>query len=418
MKKLLFITYYWPPSGKATLHWPLKIMKHLPSYGWTPAVLTVKNESFTKKDFSLLKEIPPRLRVIKTYSFEPFSLYKILTGRKKDEAVSPSETISLENRNIFHKISLWIRMNLFIPDARVGWYPFATRAAKKYFKKEGFDVVVSLGPPHSCHLIGNRISKKFNIPHVPVFIDPWTDIFYYSSQKRSRFAVALDNRFEKSVLLNAAEIVFITETMKKDFINKYPNIEFKSHVLYWGYNEEDFANATKIEKTNKEEIILHTGNLFDFQNPKAFWPTVKKVTDSGRNIKIKFTGTVGEKIKSSLIENGLAERVEYSGLLPYHEVVAEMLKADYLLVCAYEKRHVPGKLFEYIRAGGKIIAFGDDNEEVTNILKENSAGKLYAYQNSAEDALSVSKRARKSEVYLKYDRKRIAEKFGEILEKI
>ena len=99
MKKVLFITYYWPPSGKASLHWPLKIIKHLPSFGWLPSVLTVDEDTFSQKDEAFLNEIPSEVKVIRAKSFEPFNVYKKLIGKSKDDQLIASETISIKNKS-------------------------------------------------------------------------------------------------------------------------------------------------------------------------------------------------------------------------------------------------------------------------------------------------------------------------------
>jgi len=185
MKRILFITYFWPPSGKASLHWPLDIIRHLSKDEIEPIILTVKEETFTQKDESLLSKVDPNWRVIKSKALEPFDLYRIFIGKKKNEKLISSETISTKNQSLTHKIALWIRLNLFIPDARVGWNFTAIKAAKKFISKEKIDAVVSIGPPHSSHLIGLKLSKKFSIPHIPVLIDPWVDIVYYKNLNRS-----------------------------------------------------------------------------------------------------------------------------------------------------------------------------------------------------------------------------------------
>ncbi len=415
MKKVLFITYYWPPSGKASLHWPLKIIKHLPDSGWQPSVIAAEKDVFSHKDESLYRYISPDLKVIKTKSIEPFELYKKFTGRQKDEVLIPSETISKTNTSLAHKISIWIRFNLFIPDARVGWYFPAVSAGLKFLQKFHHDAVVSIGPPHTSHLIGMSLAKKFKLPHTPVFIDPWTDIVYYRDFKRSKATIAIDNYFEKKVLKNSASVVFVTESMKQDYEKKYVFLKEKSHVLYWGYNEEDF-NGIVPSKNADEEVLVHAGNIFDYQNPKNFWKQLKTEIDSGRNLKIKFIGSVSPGIKKEIEQNDLSSRTEFLGFLPYNEMLAELAKADYLLVCATEKRHVPGKLFEYLRTGKPIIAFGDDNEEVENILKKTNAGRMFKYSESAKEFFDSAGQFKTdlNEVK-KFNREKIARELGKLL---
>ncbi len=419
MKKVLFVTYYWLPSGKASIHWPLKMIKFLPDGGWQPLVLTVRNEDvFSQRDESLENELDPNLKVFRTNSFEPFSLYKTFTGKKKDEKLVPSETISSANKGLAHRISIWIRMNLFVPDARAGWYFPGVKEGRKFLENENIDAVVSIGPPHTGHLIGMTLSKHFNVPHVPVFIDPWVDIAYYRGFKRSKPTLTLDNYLEKKVLAHAEAAVFVTKTMEEDYKKKYSFLKDKSHVLYWGFDEEKFKDLPAPAQ-NDDEIILHAGNIFDFQNVPKFWQSVKKEIDNGRNLRLKFIGTVSPKIKSAIKNAGLGEYAEYAGFLPYDEMINELNNASYLLVCATEKRHVPGKLFEYLRAGKPIIAFGDDNKEVENILTEANAGMIFRYD---DDPVKFFNRASEFQTDLetikKYNRKNIAGELAWILNKI
>ena len=418
MKKVLFITYYWPPSGKASLHWPLKMIRHLPASGWRPFVLTVKEDTFSGKDESLLKDIDKNLKVIRTDSLEPFSLYKKFTGRKKDEQLIASETISTINKSLAHRISIWIRMNLFIPDARAGWYFPGVAGGSKFLGGEKVDAIISVGPPHTAHLIGMRLGKKFNIPHVPVFIDPWVDIVYYKNFKRSKPTLAIDNYLERKVLNNCGAAVFVTQTMMENYISKYEFLKNKSYVLYWGYNEEDFEKI-EFEKPADEEILIHAGNIFDFQNTPAFWKRIKQEIDSGRNLKIIFIGTVSPGIKQTIESNGLNSRTEYLGFLPYDKMLEELGKAAYLLVCATEPRHVPGKLFEYLRTGKPVIAFGDDNEEVKKILQETNAGMMFGYsEDGAEFFTNVNSFNTDLSLVRNFDRKNIAESLSKILDSI
>lgn len=423
MKKVLFVTYFWPPSGKATLHWPLKIIKHLPEYGWQPTVLTVDEDTFSQKDESLLKEVSPSLEVIKAKTFEPFDLYRKFTGKKKGEELIASETITTENKNLAHRISIWIRMNLFIPDSRIGWYLSAVKTGSKVLKGSNISAIISLGPPHSVHLIGMKLSKKYKLPHFPVLIDPWVDIIYYRNFKRSWLTLKLDNYLEKKVMLNSKRTIFVTNSTNEDYIKKYSFLKNKTDVLYWGYNEDDFqivisdnAEAESSDEKQDYENLVHAGNIFDYQNPVNFWQTLKNEINAGRKLKIKFIGTVGPAIIKSIKEAGLEEHTIYAGFLSYKDMLRELLSASYLMVCSSEKRHLPGKLFEYLRTGKPIIAFGDDNDEVKEVLSKTNAGVLYSYDSFAKDFFDCAKNFNTDmTLIINYDRKEIAGRFAEIL---
>ncbi|MFZ4621913.1 MAG: glycosyltransferase, partial [Bacteroidota bacterium] len=156
----------------------------------------------------------------------------------------------------------------------------------------------------------------------------------------------------------------------------------KSNVLYWGYNEENFSVTKQRLDT---ETLLHAGNIFDYQNPVGLWKNIKSEIKQGRKLRIRFVGTVSPEIKNAISLAGLDGQTDYLGFLPYQQVVQEMMNATYLLVCATERRHVPGKLFEYLRTGNRIIAYGDDNKEVGNILSESNAGILLPYDYEGTD---------------------------------
>ena len=425
MKKVLFITYFWPPSGKASLHWPLDIIRHLPKGEIEPIILTVEEESFTQKDESLLSKVDPNWKVIKSKALEPFDLYRIFIGKAKVDKLVSSETISTENKSLTHRIALWIRLNLFIPDARVGWNFTAIKAASRFIQKEKIDAIVSIGPPHSSHLIGLKLSKRFNIPHIPVLIDPWVDIVYYKNLKRSTITKMVDNHFEKSVLQNARQVVFVNKSTEEDYEKKYSFLKGKSNVLYWGYDDEEFESLPlnplpkEGDFKDKEKLIVHAGNMFAYQNPKNFWKQIKIENEKGNIILIRFVGSVDKEILDYLDSIGLKEKVQLAGFLPYKEMIKEILQADMLLVCSTEPRHVPGKLFEALRTGNPIIAFGDDNQEVKKIIKDANAGMMFRYDESGEEFLRDLVKIKPDQNFVKkYNRAEISKEFSLIFKKL
>lgn len=417
MNNVLFISYFWPPSGKASLHWPLFVIKHLPTHGWHPSVLTVDEDSFSHRDESLLKEVAQDVHVLKTSANEPFNLYRKFLGKQSDTPLVASETISMTNTGLRHRLAIWIRMNLFIPDARVGWYFSAVGGGKQLIESEKPNAIVSIGPPHSAHLIGKKLSKQFNIPHIPVLIDPWVDIIYYKNFIRNPITLAIDNYFERSTFKNAKKIIFVTKSAEEDYHKKYSWLKNKTAVLYWGYNEEYFSPFTRKPQNSNHEVILHAGNIFDYQNPLGLWKNIREEIQKGRKLRLRFVGTVSPGIKKTIEENELQAITDYVGFLPYHDVVQEMVNASYLLVCATEKRHVPGKLFEYLRTGNSIIAFGDDNKEVEGILQQANAGILLPYNYNQSDIFSkLTAISPNPSTAKQFSREVIAGKLAEILE--
>lgn len=413
MENILFISYFWPPSGKASLHWPLFIINNLHRFGWRPSVLTVDSDSFSHSDPSMEAFVDPAMTVVRTAANEPFNLYRKFLGKESGAPLVASETISSVNSDWKHRVSIWIRMNLFVPDARIGWYFSAVKGGRALIEKERPKAIISIGPPHSAHLVGKRLSRQFGIPHIPVLIDPWVDIVYYKGFRRNVLTLMLDNYFERATFRNAQKIIFVTKSSQEDHVRKYPWIAEKSEVLYWGYNEESFF---AVKQPSDVETVLHAGNIFDYQNPNGLWKNIASEIAKGRKLRIRFIGTVSPEITKAVTAAGLDRYTEYLGFLPYQQAVQEMMNAAFLLVCATERRHVPGKLFEYLRTGNRIIAFGDDNNEVREILSDASAGILFPYNYEKLDLFDRLQSVHPNMNAAKmYSRENIAGKLSEVL---
>ena len=210
MKKILIITYYWPPSGGAGVQRWLKFTKFLPEFGFKPVILTVDDNaaSYAQLDESLLKEIDPNLSVYKTKTFEPYNLYRKLSNKKE----IPYGGFSNQRKiTLFEKLSRFIRGNLFIPDPRRGWNRYAIKKALELIRSEQIEVVVTTGPPHSTHLIGKKVKEKTGIRWIADFRDPWTDIYYYKDLYHLGLANKLDRYLEKNVLKLADQIITVSE---------------------------------------------------------------------------------------------------------------------------------------------------------------------------------------------------------------
>jgi glycosyltransferase involved in cell wall biosynthesis len=240
MNKILIITYYWPPAGGPGVQRWLKFAKYLPQHKIQPIILTVDPQYATYPifDSSLEDEIQDDIKVIRTKSFELFSIYKKITG---SDQVPYSGFATEENISFLQKISRFIRGNFFLPDPRKGWNKFALKAAKELIKKENIHLIITTGPPHSTHLIGNQLKKIYkNLNWTADFRDPWVDIFYYNKFYPTKFSKKIDTGFEKRTFENADKIIVVSNSMKVNYANKYSNQSHKIHVITNGYDPDDF----------------------------------------------------------------------------------------------------------------------------------------------------------------------------------
>jgi hypothetical protein len=168
MKKVLIITYYWPPAGGPGVQRWLKFVKYLPDFGVEPVVYAPLNPHYPLQDASLEQEVPNGVEVIKQKILEPYSVSKLIS-RKQTTTISSGIIAEEEKQSLLQKMMLFIRGNLFIPDARVLWVKPSVKFLKDYLQKNNIDTIITTGPPHSLHLIGLELQKKLPVKWIADF---------------------------------------------------------------------------------------------------------------------------------------------------------------------------------------------------------------------------------------------------------
>src|SRR5574344_1022978 len=266
MKKVLIITYYWPPAGGSGVQRWLKFTKYLPQYGWEPVIYTPENPELNSVDTELEKEVPQSVQIIRKKIVEPYALYKALTGKKGNNKIQ-ANIIADNSGSSMQKLSVFIRGNLFIPDPRCWWIRPSVRFLKNYLKQHPVDAIISTGPPHSMHLIAQKVSKATGIKWIADFRDPWTQIFYFKHLNLSSLAQNKHRRLELSVLKEADSVVVVSPQMKRDFETlSGREIELVTN----GYDSADFeATATEVQMplAPGKFCLVHTGLMPQNGNP-------------------------------------------------------------------------------------------------------------------------------------------------------
>jgi hypothetical protein len=181
-KKILIITYYWPPAGGPGVQRWLNFVKYLPDFGVQPIVFIPENPTYPIIDEALVNEVSDKTIILKHKIFEPYQLAGIFS-KKQTKKISSGIIPNQKKQTFLEKILLWIRGNLFIPDARKYWVKPSVDYLKKYIKENEIDTIVTSGPPHSLHLIGLHLKNDLKINWLADFRDPWTTIGYHKALK-------------------------------------------------------------------------------------------------------------------------------------------------------------------------------------------------------------------------------------------
>lgn len=384
MKKVLIITYYWPPSGGGGVQRWLKFVKYLRQFGWEPVIYTPENPESPQLDQSLVNEIPAGIEVLKTKVWEPYSWYKAFTGRKRDERIQTAFLSEKKKPGLTEKLSIWIRGNVFIPDARRFWIKPSVRFLKNWLSENKIDLIVSTGPPHSMHLIAMQLKEQTGIRWLADFRDPWTNIDYYQDLMLGKRADKKHHQLELKVLQNADAVTVVSPGMQREF-NGILNQEYT--VIPNGFDSSDFDKLEKIEPDN-DFSLAHIGALVKTRNPLKLWKVLKELCEEDAgfsdSLKIKLIGNIDVFVRESLKEFQLLEKVQIQSYLPHDEVVKEQMRAQVLLLLINRTPNahliLTGKLFEYMGAGRPILGIGPQHGDASKILSKTGAGVMVDFE--------------------------------------
>ena len=395
MKRVLIISYYWPPTGGSGVQRWVKFAKYLPSEGWQPVIYTPENPEQLAVDASLEAEIPSEAEVIKTPITEPYEIYKKVlrkSGHSK-EAVEVNP-VNAQNKSFLQKVAMWVRGNFFRPDPRCMWIGPSVRYLKKYLQEHPVDLIVSTGPPQSMHLIGHRLALETGLPWVADFRDPWTKIFYFKHLSMTRSTERWHKKMEKKVLDDASVVVAVSPLVQQEFQSM---TQTPVELITNGFDECDFASEKCHEAEggpDKEFCITHTGLFAADGNPTMLWEVLgeKYAADETfhKALRIKLIGKTDESILAALNQAGLQDAVEDMGYQPHTEAVAQQRKASLLILPLRKepeyKAVLPGKLFEYLASWRPVLGIGQPDGAMSMILNTTKTGVVLDWEDKASIA--------------------------------
>lgn len=379
MKKVLIITYYFPPAGGPGVQRWLKFTKYLPDFGVQPIVYIPENPTYPIVDNELESEISDKVIVIKNKIFEPYGLASIFS-KNKTKKISSGIIPSAKKQSLLEKVFLWVRGNLFIPDARVLWVNPSVTYLEKYIKENSITTVITTGPPHSLHLIGLKLKSKLDIQWIADFRDPWTTIGYHKSLLLTNSSQKKHKQLEKEVLTLADTIIVTSTNTKAEFeqITKQP-IE----VITNGYDFEKIIKPPLDEKFT----LAHIGSLLSERNPLILWQSLSEllaeIPGFANDFELKLIGTVSQEVLDAIKSYNLDANLNYIGYVSHNEAVLYQRKSQVLLLIEINspdtKCIIPGKLFEYMVSERPIVAIGPSGSDFAEIITTTNTGVFFNY---------------------------------------
>ena len=396
MKRVLIISYYWPPTGGSGVQRWVKFAKYLPSEGWQPVIYTPENPEQLAIDESLAAEIPETVEVVKTRIVEPYEMYKKLlrkSGHSK-EAVEVNP-VNAQNKSFLQKAAMWVRGNLFRPDPRCLWIRPSVRFLKKYLEEHPVDLIVSTGPPQSMHMIALKLARQTGLPWIADFRDPWTKIFYFKHLSMTRATEKWHHNMERKVLDEATAVVAVSPLVQQEF---QAMTQTPVELITNGFDECDFAAEKCIEAYGGPEkpfVITHTGLFAADGNPTVLWEVLaekRKACDEYRKLlRINLIGKTDEQIIKAICDAGLEENLNDLGYQPHAKAIEEQRQASLLILPLRKepeyKAVLPGKLFEYLASWRPVLGIGQPDGAMSMILNNTKTGLVLDW----EDKKSIAR---------------------------
>ncbi|MBP6373458.1 MAG: glycosyltransferase family 4 protein [Flavobacterium sp.] len=379
MKKVLIVTYYFPPAGGPGVQRWLKFVKYLPDFQIEPIVYIPQNPTYPIEDEGLLSDVSDQLTILKQPIWEPYGLASLFS-KKNIKNISAGIIPTIQKQSWKERLALFVRGNLFIPDARVFWVKPSVAYLKDYCQANDIDTIITTGPPHSLHLIGLALQQQVGIKWVADFRDPWTTIGYHKALKLLPWAQRKHKRLEKEVLQAADAIIVTSATTKTEFES------LTSRPITVITNGYDTTTEPSLQLDAKFSLA-HIGSLLSARNPIVLWEALfellKEVPELAQHLQLKFIGTTSQEVKDTLEKLGLLTYVRDYGYVSHHEAVKHQKESQVLLLIEIDspetKLILPGKLFEYLVSGRPILAMGPAGSDFASIIQETQSGSFFTY---------------------------------------
>lgn len=362
----------------------LKFAKYLPEFGWLPTVLTVRPEdaAYPDVDPELAREVPSEVEVVRTPAWDPYALYARLLGKEKSETVSVG-FLGAAEENWKQRLARWLRANLFLPDARIGWVPFAAARGGRLLDETHFDALLTTGPPHSVHLTGILLARRSGLPWVVDFRDPWVGIDYYAELPMTALARRIDAGLEQAVLNRADLCLTVSAEMKASMS---PRAQCPFEVIENGFDPADFA--VEAEPASDRFVLSHVGNMNVARNPVALWRAMERLRTPERmpELELSLVGNVDPAVLEDARSRGLDVHLARHPYVPHDEAVRHMRQSALLLLSINRVEGAggitTGKVYEYVASGRPVLGIGPPGGNAADVLQRSGAGRVFDFDDA------------------------------------
>ena len=421
--KILFVTCYSPFINNSASIESLQYLNKLNEIEENEVyLLTVRfphNSIYYDEKLSELLD-----KDIKVFQIDGGLIFNKLVPKKSNKSVF-GDNNKASKRKILRKI----KNQLVIPDMYYNWTIKASKVGMEIVEKENIDVIISMHEPPSSHLCAYKIKKKFkDIPWIAYWSDPWLKD---STRENSIFIKkAIEKRMEANVIKLSDRHIFVTEANREDYINTYKLNPNDTFIVTRGFDKELFDRLRKKEKPlflkDDKVNIIYTGEIFErLRNIKPFIQAVlnikEKYEELYNKMNIVFFGNIDDEKAKNMLKSIDIATVE--GRIPFEDALTYMLNSEVLLLFGNKaSKQIPGKIYEYFGAEGKIfVIYGDENDPLKSLVQNNdkclcSNNNINEIEEQLIKILQLTKSELLTEPNYKYEWDNVIDRLNKILE--
>lgn len=384
-KRILFISYYFPPMGGGGVQRILKFLKYWDYTSFNVSVVTIKSSYFYAEDKSLAEEIPPEVSINRTGSLDPFRvthfIRKYLPGRNRKAA-----NIIPESGSFLRKLSSLV----FIPDSRILWLPFAVYKIWRINRQTPVDLMIATMPPFTVGIIAKIAYKFFAIPYLLDFRDAWSNNPYLPQV--SSLHTLLQKLLERWVLKTARGLTFVNPNLHTYYLAAYPFLNHvQTQMIRNGFDPDDFK-VIKPEKLPASSTTLKIGMMGTIYSQgnapntliEAISEVLKDNPQLADRIEIFFVGKWTKAFKAWTSVYNLERQTNWVGYLEHREALKFIRGMDFLTLAIRSGMPgsgnvTPGRIYEYLCLKRPILAFCPLESDLAGLVNDTKSGLVFDY---------------------------------------
>lgn len=375
MKKILMVNYVFPPIPYAGTYRSLRLCREFQKRGIETHVLTINVYNDIPNDNTLLEKVPKQVSIHRTPIIDPWRWFQRWKNRHEN-------MWGFKYINKIASILLWF---FCLPDHMVLWIPFALVRGIRIIREHGIETVYVSSPPHSTQIIGLLLKKICTVRLIADFRDPIIGNAYDNSFKDNTDMVSRVDGFlkvhlERMIVDHADKVVVNTETHCREMLVRHGKDKFVTVRNSLDKGDYDGINGSQYETFT----IAHVGSMYGLRKPDVLFKAIKRfaetIGDKPLKVQVLFVGINDHKLIDEIPRNGLSNYVKVLPMVPHHEAIEIMMRSHLLLLIKATGQgclgQIPGKFFEYIGTGNKILYLGPLKSEVAEIIKEMRLGYI------------------------------------------